>query len=144
MISIQNCRIEGPRKTLVQKINWTMNDGENWLVIGPNGGGKADFLNALAGVSGYRITPNEGSAGNEVALFSNSFASSTELVSLERAARIIQEERDNDESDYIEGGVDIGRTARMFIAQALWTDIKKGKPLPPAASEKLGSLSVPP
>ena len=135
MISIQNCRIEGPRKTLVQKINWTMNDGENWLVIGPNGGGKADFLNALAGVSGYRITPNEGGSGKDVSLFSNSFASSTEIVSLERAARIIQEERDNDESDYIEGGVDIGRTARMFIAQVLWPDIKKGKPLPAAASE---------
>ena len=135
MISIQNCRIEGPRKTLVQKINWTMNDGENWLVIGPNGGGKADFLNALAGVPGYRITPNEGGSGKDVSLFSNSFASSTEIVSLERAARIIQEERDNDESDYIEGGVDIGRTARMFIAQVLWPDIKKGKPLPPAASE---------
>ena len=135
MISIQNCRIDGPRKTLVQKINWTMNAGENWLVIGPNGGGKADFLNALAGVSGYRIVPNEGGSGNDVSLFSNSFASSTEIVSLERAARIIQEERDNDESDYIDGGVDIGRTARMFIAQALWPDIKKGKPLPPAASE---------
>ena len=135
MISIQNCRIEGPRKTLVQKINWTMNDSENWLVIGPNGGGKADFLNALAGVSGYRITPNEGGSGKDVSLFSNSFASSTEIVSLERAARIIQEERDNDESDYIEGGVDIGRTARMFIAQVLWPDIKKGKPLPAAASE---------
>ena len=132
LITIQNCRIDNSRKTIVQNINWTMNAGENWLVIGPNGGGKADFLNALAGVSGLKITPN---AGQDVSLFSNSFAGSTEIVSLERAAKIIQEERDNDESDYVEGGVDIGRTARMFIAQSLWPDIKKGKPLPPEAQE---------
>ena len=109
-----------------------MNAGENWLVIGPNGGGKADFLNALAATQGVRFSPNEGS---DVSLFSNTFGNSVEIVSLERAARLIQEERDNDESDYIEGGVDIGRTARMFIAQALWDDIKKGKPLPPQAYE---------
>ena len=132
LITIQNCRIENSRKTLVQNINWTMKAGENWLVIGPNGGGKADFLNALAGFGGLKITPN---STEELSLFSNAFTASTEIVSLERAARIIQEERDNDESDYVEGGVDIGRTARMFIAQALWSDIKKGKPLPPAASQ---------
>ena len=130
LITIQNCRIENSRNTLVPNISWTMNEGENWLVIGPNGGGKADFLNALAGMPGIKITPN---AGDQMSLYSNTFGSSTEIVSLERAARIIQEERDNDESDYIEGGVDIGRTARMFIAQALWEDCKKGNPLPPQA-----------
>ena len=132
LITIQNCRIENSRKTIVPTVSWTMNAGENWLVIGPNGGGKADFLNALAGACGVKFSPNE---GTEVSLFSNTFGTSTEIVSLERAARLIQEERDNDESDYIEGGVDIGRTARMFIAQALWDDIKKGKPLPQQAYE---------
>ena len=132
LITIQNCRIENSRNTLVPNISWTMNEGENWLVIGPNGGGKADFLNALAGMPGIKITPN---AGDLMSLYSNTFGSSTEIVSLERAARIIQEERDNDESDYIEGGVDIGRTARMFIAQALWDDCKKGNPLPSQAYE---------
>lgn len=132
LITIQNCRIENSRNTLVPNISWIMNEGENWLVIGPNGGGKADFLNALAGMPGIKITPN---AGDQMSLYSNTFGSSTEIVSLERAARIIQEERDNDESDYIEGGVDIGRTARMFIAQALWEDCKKGNPLPPQAYE---------
>ena len=132
LITIQNCRIENSRKTIVPTVTWTMNAGENWLVIGPNGGGKADFLNALAGACGVKFSPNE---GTEVSLFSNTFGTSTEIVSLERAARLIQEERDNDESDYIEDGVDIGRTARMFIAQALWDDIKKGKPLPQQAYE---------
>ncbi len=100
-----------------------MKEGEVWLVTGPNGSGKADFLNALAGagngdagVGGVKITPN-----NE-GLFSDIFSDSTDVVSLERAARLIQEERENDESDYIEGGVDHGRSGRVFIGQALKGD----------------------
>ncbi len=133
LITIQNCRIENNRATLVPELNWKMNEGEVWLVIGPNGGGKADFLNALAGgAGGERVTPNtEG-------LFSDIFFDSTELVSLERAARLIQEERENDESDYLEGGVDHGRSGRLFIAQALDPQLKKGLPnkeLPAAARQ---------
>ena len=111
LITVQNCRIENSREVLVPDLSWKMNEGEVWLVIGPNGGGKADFLNALDG--SLNITPNSDG------LFSDIFSDSTELVSLERAARLIQEERENDESDYIEGGVDHGRSGRVFISQAL-------------------------
>ena len=93
-----------------------MNEGEVWLVIGPNGGGKADFLNALDG--SLNIVPNTDG------LFSDIFSDSTELVSLERAARLIQEERENDESDYLEGGVDHGRSGRVFITQALKSEVR--------------------
>ena len=126
LITLQNCRIENSRTVLVPELSWKMNEGEVWLVIGPNGGGKADFLNALAaagkaGISGgIKILPNTDG------LFSDIFSDSTELVSLERAARLIQEERENDESDYLEGGVDHGRTGRIFIAQALDPQLKKG------------------
>lgn len=117
-----------------------MNEGEVWLVIGPNGGGKADFLNALAGgAGGERITPNADG------LFSDIFSDSTELVSLERAARLIQEERENDESDYLEGGVDHGRTGRIFIAQALDPQLKKGvshNELPAAARQLEGDPAI--
>ncbi len=140
LITIQNCRIENNRATLVPELNWKMNEGEVWLVIGPNGGGKADFLNALAGgTGGERVTPNtEG-------LFSDIFFDSTELVSLERAARLIQEERENDESDYLEGGVDHGRSGRLFIAQALDPQLKKGltnKELPAAARQLDGDPAI--
>lgn len=117
LITIQNCRIENSRKTLVERISWTMKKGEVWLVIGPNGGGKADFFNALAGEAGLKFVPTE--KDSQASLYSNTFADSLEIVSLEKAARIIQEERENDESDYIEGGVDIGRTGRIFISQKL-------------------------
>ncbi|WP_022933136.1 ATP-binding cassette domain-containing protein [Treponema bryantii] len=143
LITLQNCRIENNREVLVPDLSWKMNEGEVWLVIGPNGGGKADFLNALAGgAGGERITPNADG------LFSDIFSDSTELVSLERAARLIQEERENDESDYLEGGVDHGRTGRIFIAQALSggsTDVKKGmshSELPAAARQLEGDPAI--
>jgi len=111
-----------------------MHTGEAWLVIGPNGGGKASFLSALAGK--LSITPDipdetsEKTDGKPVPVFSSVFNDSVEIVSLERAAAIIQEERENDESEYIDGGVDIGRTGRIFIAEPLAGPHKKGKPLP--------------
>ena len=128
LITINNCRIENSRTILLQNLSWEMKEGEVWLVTGPNGSGKADFLNALAGTGGIKITPN-----NE-GLYSDIFSDSTDVVSLERAARLIQEERENDESDYLEGGVDHGRTGRVFITQALYPELKKGMALPEAAN----------
>ena len=136
LITIENCRIENSRQILIPQVSWTMKSGENWLIIGPNGGGKADFVNALCG--NLKMVPNGNSSVNQKenhqkqSIYSNIFQNSTEIVSLERAASLIQEERENDESDYVEGGVDKGRTGRFFIAQA-FTNIKKGQPLPPEA-----------
>ena len=127
-ITVQNCRIENNRDVQIANLSWKMNEGEVWLVIGSNGGGKADFLNALSAAGGLKVTPNTDG------LYSNMFSGTTDVVSLERAARLIQEERENDESDYIEGGVDHGRTGRVFIAQALYPDIKKGMTMPEAVN----------
>lgn len=120
-ITIKNCRVENSKQVLIHDLSWEMKGNEAWLIIGPNGGGKADFVNALCG--SLKITPNNVDSEN-LSLFSNAFSSSTELVSLERAARLIQEERENDESEYVEGGVDIGRTGRIFISGAPKSDSK--------------------
>ena len=122
LITIKNCRIENKTKTLLSQIDWSLNSNEAWLITGKNQSGKADFLNALAG-NNHIIKNNEDS----VYEFN---VSSSEIVSLERAAHLIQEERENDESDYIEGGVDIGRTGRFFIAQALCQNLHKNAELP--------------
>ncbi len=134
LISIKNCRIEDSRSTLIPHLDWTFNDGEAWLVIGPNGGGKADFVNALSGAGNppLKIVPNSQNAADG-ALYSSLFGDSVEIVSLERAARLIEEERLNDESEFVEGGVDIGRTGRVFIAEGIYGKIKKNAPLPPEA-----------
>src|SRR5574344_716837 len=85
LITITNCRIDNNQKTIVPQLTWHMNEGEAWLVIGPNGGGKADFVNALAG--SYSFVPNSATAAEE-SRFETVFKDSVELVSLERAARI--------------------------------------------------------
>lgn len=132
-ITIKNCRIDDSRNTKIREISWNMNAGEAWLVIGPNGGGKAEFLKGLAGELG--ITPNFG----DDSLYSSIFGDSVEIVSLERAARLIEEERLNDESDYVEGGVDIGRTGRVFLAEAMFGDVIKKNSLLPEEAMRLES-----
>ncbi len=116
LLSLNNCKIEDSQKTVLERVDWTMQAGEAWLVIGPNGGGKSDFLSALA--EKRSIIPNTPEKGEAESSFYNFFEHKTSLVSLEKAADIITEERNRDESDYIEGGVDHGRTGRLFLYEA--------------------------
>src|SRR5574344_1261631 len=117
LISINKCHIDdASQRTVMNTVSWTMRPGEAWLVTGPNGGGKASFLNAVAGI--FSFIPDEDKTGTAVAsvpLFSSVFGDSVEIVSLERAAALIEQERAEDESEYLDGGVDIGRTGRIFI-----------------------------
>ena len=110
LITLVNCCIEDGQESL-QTFSWNMNPGESWLITGPNGGGKNVFAKALAGQ--YIITPKTDG------LYSNIFAGSTILVSFEAAAELIEEERARDDSDYIEGGVDQGRTPHQLIIETL-------------------------
>ena len=112
LINIQKCRIQNDKEIFIKEFSCQIKATENWLVIGPNGGGKADFLNALSG--NLKFIKNKDDSILEIPQ-----PNDLELVSLEKAARIIQEERENDESEYLEGGVDIGRTGKVFIAQSL-------------------------
>lgn len=128
-ITLKNCRIEDSKSVKLENINWTFNTGEAWLVIGANGSGKANFLKALAGE--LKIIPDSKFADS---LYSNFFEQNIEIVSLEKAASLIEEERQNDESEFIEGGVDIGRTGRIFLAEAICNrKLKRGEPLPDEA-----------
>jgi molybdate transport system ATP-binding protein len=127
LIYINNCRVQDLHGTKISSLNWEMRSGEAWLVIGPNGGGKADFLRALAGEQ--QILPND-TTGD----YSTHFEDSVEIVSLERAASLIQQERDLDESEYI-NKIDEGRTGRRFICEVLGGPDAKHRhlPLPPIA-----------
>mgnify|MGYP001771746234 CR=1 FL=1 len=128
-ITLKNCRIEDSKSVKLENINWTFNTGEAWLVIGANGSGKANFLKALAGE--LKIIPDSKFADS---LYSNFFEQNIEIVSLEKAASLIDVERQNDESEFVEGGVDIGRTGRIFLAEAICKrKLKRGEPLPDEA-----------
>lgn len=94
--------IEKEGRRLTEPLTWHPRSGEVWLVVSPNGGGKAFLADALAGsatVDG-RFLPSEQQAA---------------VVSLEAASALIEEERKNDDSDYVEGGVDAGRTVYRFL-----------------------------
>lgn len=128
LISLKNVRIQDLKGTKIDCLDWQMNFGEAWLVIGPNGGGKADFLQALSGKNQF-----VDNATNSTVC--TCFENSTETVSLERAALLIQEERDLDESEYMDR-IDEGRSGRRFICEVLGgPDARhRSSPLPPIAS----------
>lgn len=135
LIYINNCRVQNLSGTKIENLTWSLNSGEAWLVTGSNGGGKADFLAAIAGENKFQIIPN-----NSTGAYSNKFENSCETVSLERAARLIQEERDLDESEYI-GKIDEGRTGRRFICEVLGGPDAKHRNLPlPAIASRLETL----
>ena len=127
LISIKNCRVQDLRRVYIPEVSWEMHAGEAWLVIGANNSGKDMFLRAIAGEKSF--------VANDGAPLKNLFAQSTEIVSLERAAALIEEERDLDETDYM-NRLDEGRTGRRFIAEVLGGPDAKHRnlPLPPIAS----------
>lgn len=118
LITIHNCKICNGEKSFVEPFSWELKAGEFWLVTGPNAGGKAHFIQALGSSNATFHVDKFEPVGNG-ALYSDVFGKSRFVVSLEVAAALIQQERDNDESDYVEGGVDIGRTAACFISEVL-------------------------
>ena len=123
LIEISNCKICQNGTKVFQNFSWTFNQGEVWLILGSNNGKKNIFIKTLDESSikknsnlTFEFVPVENG------IFSNSFTDSLEIVSLEKAASLIEEERINDESEFIEGGIDIGRTARVFISEVLSDD----------------------
>ena len=73
LVKINKCRIENARGPVIDELTWEMKAGEAWLVIGPNGGGKAEFLQALDPAFGLRILPNTQRSGDDVPLYATLF-----------------------------------------------------------------------
>ncbi|MDR1497068.1 MAG: ATP-binding cassette domain-containing protein [Puniceicoccales bacterium] len=48
LIAVENLRVERER-VILDNINWTMNAGENWVILGANGSGKTSLLAVLTG-----------------------------------------------------------------------------------------------
>ncbi len=102
MFSFDNATVEIREKKILCGITWTLHKGEAWLLTGGNGSGKSALAASLVGQ--LDILQNGNEPLPEHAL------PRTALASFEEAARLIREERARDDSDFVEGGVDPGRT----------------------------------
>lgn len=56
ILSVENLSIHRGRTHLVRNVNWSVNSGEHWVILGANGSGKTSLLRALGGY----LTPSEG------------------------------------------------------------------------------------
>lgn len=109
LININSCSVLYKEELCIPDISWQILPGENWLITGNNGSGKTSFVSALVNKGECRPLKN-GS-------YSNALSESCSIVSFEEAALIIEQEKKHDDSDFIEGGIDAGRTPRHLIPQ---------------------------
>lgn len=86
---------------------WVWNEGEQWLLTGDNDSGKeslAEFLTSHSSTLDYKGEYTRGESIEGV-----------RSVSFADAATLIEYERKNDDSDFVEGGISTGRTSMDFI-----------------------------
>ncbi len=110
-VEFVNCGIGKDGRVLLPNISWNPGETGNWLITGGNGSGKTVLMGAVAGF--FDVEPRAGGS------YRNTAFGSIASVSFESAAALIEEERRRDDSDFVEGGVDIGRTARQYICEVL-------------------------
>jgi len=110
-IILEHCDICKDGETILRDVTWDSGEHGHWLVTGSNGAGKSVFAAALAGE--FDIIPR---AAGESSLLA---PASVSLVSFETAAALIEEERKRDDSDFVDGGVDPGRTPRKLIMETI-------------------------
>ena len=67
VIQLKNVSYQRQKKTILKNINWTVNEGEHWALLGLNGSGKTTLLNII---NGY-IWPTSG----EVTVLGKQFGS---------------------------------------------------------------------
>lgn len=105
-ITIHQCAITKHNTVLVDPVSWTPTNRSSWLITGK---AKSLFGKALSGTLDFEPEKN--------GFYSNTYKDSTFFVSFEYAQRILEFERKNDDSDYTDGGIDIGRTPRKLISE---------------------------
>lgn len=81
--------------------------GENWLVTGPNSSGKSAFGRLLAGQLDF--------TGDAVFSMKREIGKALSYLSPDLEKKLFLNELRNDDSEFIEGGVDFGRTAQEIM-----------------------------
>src|SRR5687768_17704755 len=58
VLDLQGVSIRRGPKTILDRVSWTVSDGERWVVLGRNGAGKTTLLQIASG----RMHPSSGTA----------------------------------------------------------------------------------
>jgi molybdate transport system ATP-binding protein len=111
LLSFHSCDLIDKLGERALRLTWETPPGEHWLITGTNGGGKEALSGYFQG--SLTVVPEEEGS------FLDPCYDSTVVVSLEQAAALIEEERRRDDSDFVEGGVDPGRTPRILLLETL-------------------------
>ena len=87
MIEFRNCDIKFSESFSLQALNWCVSPGESWAILGANGSGKSALVSALLGHG--TVT-----RGQRRLLIED-----TSVISLEEQDRLIEREKQRDDSD---------------------------------------------
>ncbi len=62
LIRMKNTTVKYHKVTVLDKVNWTVRQGDNWMILGPNGSGKTTLLKLVLG-------ENQQAYANDIYLF---------------------------------------------------------------------------
>ena len=85
LISMKNVTVKYDRKTVLNRLDWTMRSGQNWVVLGPNGCGKTTLLNLIT-------TDNLQAYANEIFLFGRRRGSGESIWDIKKRIGLISSE----------------------------------------------------
>lgn len=49
VIELNDVRVRRGTTVILDKVNWSINEGEHWVILGPNGAGKTTLVSLLSG-----------------------------------------------------------------------------------------------
>ena len=85
LVSMKNVTIKYEDTTVLDNVGWTMRNGENWIILGPNGCGKTTLLNLITG-------DNPQAYANEIYLFGKRRGSGESIWDIKRRTGMISSE----------------------------------------------------
>ncbi len=109
LIKLENAELQLKQQKLLENFSWELKTHENWTFIGPNGAGKS----LLAGLLSQRYK----GLGVQFLLDPKKI----QEVSFSTVQESLDYEAWNDDSEFIEGGFDKGRSVKEFICEGGYT-----------------------